>query len=58
MTSPGIEPQSPGPLVIDNAQENCKRRLCGDKDHITSDFSKLAQKECKMRYDWVGKVFH
>ena len=37
-------------------------RLCGDRDetinHIISECSKLAQKEYKARYDWVGKVIH
>ena len=36
--------------------------LCGDRDeiinHIISDCSKLAQREYKVRYDWVGKVIH
>ena len=41
-------------------QQNSKCRLCGDRDetinHIISECSKLAQKECKTRHDWVGKV--
>ena len=45
---------------IDKTQQNSKCRLCGDRDetinHIISKCSKLAQKEYKTRYDWVGKV--
>ena len=45
---------------IDNTQQNCKRRFCGDRDetidHVRSECSKLAQKEYKSRYDSVGKV--
>ena len=37
-------------------------RLCSNRDEtfnqIKSEYSKLAQKECKTRYDWVGKVIH
>ena len=47
---------------IDKTQQNSKCRLCGDRDetinHIISECSKLAQKEYKVRYDWVGKVIH
>ena len=47
---------------IDKTQQNSKCRLCGDRDetinHIISECSKLAQKECKTRHDWVGKVIH
>ena len=47
---------------IDKTQQNSKCRLCGDRDetinHIISECSKLAQKEYKMRHDWVGKVIH
>ena len=47
---------------IDKTQQNNKCRLCGDRDetinHIISECSKLAQKEYKTRYDWVGKVIH
>ena len=47
---------------IDETQQNSKCRLCGDRDeiinHIISECSKLAQKEYKTRYDWVGKVIH
>ena len=43
-------------------QQNSKCRLCGDRDktinHIISKYSKLAQKEYKTRYNWVGKVIH
>ena len=47
---------------IDKTQQNSKCRLCGDGDktinHKISECSKLAQKEYKSRYDWVGKVIH
>ena len=47
---------------IDKTQQNCKCRLCGDRDetinHIISECSKLAQREYKARYDWVGKMIH
>ena len=47
---------------IDKTQQNSKCRLCGDRDetinHIISECSKLAQKECKTRHDWVGKVIY
>ena len=47
---------------IDKTQRNSKCRLCGDRDetinHIISERSKLAQKEYKIRHDWVGKVIH
>ena len=47
---------------IDKAQQNFKWRLCGDRDETTnpilSERSKLALKEYKARYDWVGKVIH
>ena len=43
-------------------QQNSKCRLCGDRDetinHIISECRKLAQKENKIRHDWVGKVIH
>ena len=46
----------------DKTQQNSKCRLCGDRDettnHIISECSKLAQKEYKTRYDWVGRVIH
>ena len=45
---------------IDKTQQNSKCRLCGERvetlNHIISECSKLAQKEYKTRYDWVGKV--
>ena len=47
---------------IDKAQQNCKCRLCGDRDetinHIISKCSKLPQREYKARHDWVGKMIH
>ena len=47
---------------IDKTQQNCKCRLCGDRDetitHIIRECTKLAQKEYKARHDWVGKVIH
>ena len=47
---------------MDKTQQNSKCRLCGDRDetinHVISECSKLAQKEYKARYDWVGKVIH
>ena len=37
-------------------------RLCGERyetvNHIISECGKLAQKEYKSRYDWMGKVIH
>ena len=47
---------------LDKTQQNSKCTLCSDRDettnHIISECSKLAQKEYKARYDWVGKVIH
>ena len=47
---------------IDKTQQNIKCRLCSDRDetinHMISEYSKLAQKEYKVRHDWVGKVNH
>ena len=47
---------------IDTTQQNSKCRLYGDRDetinHIIRECSKLAQKEYKSRYDWVGKGIH
>ena len=47
---------------IDKAQQNCKCRLCGDRDktinHIISECNKLAQKDYTIRHSWVGKVIH
>ena len=43
-------------------QQNSKCRLYERRDemviHRVSKCSKLAQKEYKSRYDWVGKVIH
>ena len=43
-------------------QQNSQCRLCGDRDeminHIISECSKLAQKEYKVRHEWIGKVIH
>ena len=40
---------------IDKTQQNSKCRLCGDREetinHIISEYSKLAQKENKIRHD-------
>ena len=45
---------------IDKTQQNSKCRLCGDRDetinHKISEYSKLTQRECKARHDWVGNV--
>ena len=47
---------------IDKTQRNSKGKLCGDRNEminqIISECNKLAQKECKTRHDWVGKVIH
>ena len=47
---------------IEKTQQNSKCWLCGDRDetinHTVSKCSKLAQKEYRTRYDWVGKVIH
>ena len=47
---------------IEKTQQNSKYKLCGDRketiNHILSECSKLARKECKTRYYWVGKVIH
>ena len=41
-------------------QQNSKYGLYSDRDetinHIISECSKLAQKEYKSRYDWIGKM--
>ena len=43
-------------------QQNSKGRICSDRDkavnHLMRKDSKLAQKECKTKDDWVGKVIH
>ena len=48
--------------MIEKTQQNCKCRLCGDRDetmnHIISECSKLAQNEYKARHNWVDKVIH
>ena len=47
---------------MDRTELNSKCSLCGKRDetisHIISECSKLAQKECKTRHYFVGKVFH
>ena len=47
---------------IDKMQQNSKCTLCSDRDetinHMISECNKLAQKEYKARYDWVGKLVH
>ena len=49
-------------MKIDNTPQNSKCKLCGNKDvklsHIISECSKLAQKECNTRHDWVKNVIH
>ena len=46
-------------VTIDKTQQNCKCRLCGDRDEtIYHIISELAQKEYKTRHNWVGKVIH
>ena len=49
-------------VKIDNTRQNRKCRLCGDRDeavnYMINECSKLAQKEYKIRHDWVGKVIH
>ena len=43
---------------IDKTQQNSRCRLCGDRDEtinqIKSECSKLAEKEYKIRHDWIG----
>ena len=47
---------------IETKQQNCRHRLCGDREktlnHIISECSKLTQKEYKTRHGWVGKVIY
>ena len=47
---------------IDKTQQNSKCRLCVNRaetiNHIISECSKLAQKEYKIRHDWVVKVIY
>ena len=49
-------------VKIDNTQQNSKCRLYSDRDetinHIISECSKLVQKECKTRYNWMGRVIY
>ena len=44
----------------DKIQSECKFCCDGDEtvNYIKIECSKLAQKEYKIRYDWVGKVIH
>ena len=47
---------------IDKTQQNSICRLWSDRDetinHIINECRKLAQKEYKIRHDWVDKVIH
>ena len=47
---------------IDRTQEESKCRMCGRADetinHLLSECSKMAQKECKRRHDWMGERIH
>ena len=47
---------------IANMQQNSKYRLCGERDetvnHKISGCNKLAQKENKIKHDWVGKMIY
>ena len=47
---------------IDKTQQNSWGRLSGERDEtinpLISEWCKLAQKECKIRHDWVGKMIH
>ena len=46
---------------IDDKQQNNKCRLCGDSDETFNymrECSKLAEKEYKTKYDWVGMEIH
>ena len=47
---------------IDKTQQNSRCWLCDERDetinHLISECSKLAQKEYKIRHDWMGKVIH
>ena len=46
---------------IYNRQQSSKWRLLGNSDKTgnrVSEYSKLAQKKYKSRYDWTGKVIH
>ena len=48
--------------MIDKTIQNCRCRLCGDRDktinHIISKYSNLAPKEYWTRHNWVGKMIH
>ena len=60
--SKGVNNNNNNNNMMDKTQQNCKCRLCGDRDetinHIISKRSKLAPKEYKTRYNSVGKVIH
>ena len=47
---------------IDKTQQNSRYRLCGNRDliinDITSECSKLTQRNYQSRHDWAGKVIH
>ena len=47
---------------IDKSQRDSLLRVCSKVDesidYIVSGYSKLAQKECKRRYDNLGKIVH
>ena len=47
---------------VDETQQNNRCTLSSDRgetiSRIISEFNKLAQKECKTRYDWVRKETH
>ena len=47
---------------IDKTQQNSKCRIYGDRDerlnHLISGCSRLARKEYKTRYVWLGRVIH
>ena len=47
---------------IDKSQQNSKCRQRNDREKTTNriirECNKLAQKEHKTRYDWVGKIIH
>ena len=47
---------------IDKTQQNTKSSLCYDREetinHLIIERSKLGQRECKTRYDKVGKMIH
>ena len=47
---------------IDEMQQNCRCRLCGDRDeainHIISECSKLALTEYMARHNWGGKAVY